>query len=158
MAPGDNDSASSGFMKFGSGSIEDIQVVLKKYHTSMGNQQIKMSKELNTVVVPKLDDLRKDLQLKIKEIKELHGDFRTNIGEHIALTGQLLQKYMAAVKFMSTNSNDQNIFKLKNQKLKPKHDPYLLKLQLDLQLKRQLLEENYLQEAYICLLYTSRCV
>lgn len=149
MAPGDNDSASSGFMKFGSGSIEDIQVVLKKYHTSMGNQQIKMSKELNTVVVPKLDDLRKDLQLKIKEIKELHGDFRTNIGEHIALTGQLLQKYMAAVKFMSTNSNDQNIFKLKNQKLKPKHDPYLLKLQLDLQLKRQLLEENYLQEAYI---------
>lgn len=149
MAPGDNSSASSGFMKFGSGSIEDIQVVLKKYHASIANQQIKMSKEITTVVVPKLDDLRKDLQLKIKEIKELHGDFRTNIGEHIALTGQLLQKYMAAVEFMSTNFNDQKIFKLKNQKLKPKHDPYLLKLQLDLQLKRQLLEENYLQEAYI---------
>ncbi|SCV00991.1 LANO_0F09604g1_1 [Lachancea nothofagi CBS 11611] len=149
MAPGDNASASSGFMKFGSGSIEDIQVILKKYHSSMGNQQIKMSKEISTVVVPKLDDLRKDLQLKIKEIKDLHNDFRTNIGEHIALTGQLLQKYMAAVKFMSTNTDEQNLLKFKGQKLKPKHDPYLLKLQLDLQLKRQLLEENYLQEAFI---------
>ncbi|SCV04294.1 LAME_0H17304g1_1 [Lachancea meyersii CBS 8951] len=149
VAPGDMSSASSGFMKFGSGSIEDIQVVLKKYHTSIGNQQIKMSKELSTVIVPKLDDLRKDLQSKIKEIKELHNDFKTNIGEHIALTGQLLQKYMAAVKYMSSNGSSQSLLKLKGQKLKPKHDPYLLKLQLDLQLKRQLLEENYLQEAYI---------
>ncbi|SCU97998.1 LADA_0H09868g1_1 [Lachancea dasiensis] len=149
VAPGDESSASSGFMKFGSGSIEDIQVILKKYHSSLGNQQIKMSKELSTVVVPKLDDLRKDLQLKIKEIKELHNDFKTNIGEHIALTGQLLQKYMAAVKFMSTQVDDQKLLKFKGHNLKPKHDPYLLKLQLDLQLKRQLLEENYLQEAYI---------
>lgn len=30
-----------------------------------------------------------------------------------------------------------------------KHDPYLLKLQLDLQLKRQVAEETYLQEAFI---------
>ncbi|SCU84928.1 LAFA_0D12860g1_1 [Lachancea sp. 'fantastica'] len=149
VASGDDSSAPSGFMKFGSGSIEDVQVVLKKYHTSMGNQQIKMSKELSAVVVPKLDDLRKDLQAKIKEIKELHNDFKTNIGEHIALTGQLLQKYTAAVKFMSTNDESPTVLKIKGQKLKPKHDPYLLKLQLDLQLKRQLLEENYLQEAYI---------
>ncbi|CEP60579.1 uncharacterized protein LALA0_S01e14136g [Lachancea lanzarotensis] len=149
VASGDDSSAPSGFMKFGSGSIEDVQVVLKKYHTSIGNQQIKMSKELSAVVVPKLDDLRKDLQAKIKEIKELHNDFKTNIGEHIALTGQLLQKYTAAVKFMSTDEEKTHVLKTKGQKLKPKHDPYLLKLQLDLQLKRQLLEENYLQEAYI---------
>ncbi|SCW01120.1 LAFE_0D05512g1_1 [Lachancea fermentati] len=146
----DSSSASSGFMKFGSGSVQDIQVVLKKYHLSLANQQLKMSKELTSIVIPRIDELRKDLQAKIKEIKELHGDFRTNINEHVALTGQLLQKYMASIKFISTHSKSSDALKLKNdQHLKPKHDPYLLKLQLDLQLKRQLLEENYLQEAYI---------
>lgn len=143
-------SASSGFMKFGSGSVQDIQVVLKKYHLSLSNQQFKTSKELVSAVIPKLEELRKDLQVKIKEIKELHGDFKTNINEHVALTGQLLHRYIAAVKFLTTQSTESDIIKLKNnQNLKPKHDPYLLKLQLDLQLKRQLLEENYLQEAYI---------
>ncbi|SCV03119.1 LAMI_0H05622g1_1 [Lachancea mirantina] len=143
-------SASSGFMKFGSGSIQDIQVILKKHHLSMAGQQLKTSKELTAVVIPRLEDLRRDLQAKIKEIKDLHGDFRTNISEHVALTGQLLQKYTASVKFLSTQAKDGDVIKLKkDQHLKPKHDPYLLKLQLDLQLKRQLLEENYLQEAYI---------
>lgn len=149
----DDTSAPSGFMKFGSGSVQDTQVILKKYHLSLANQQFKISKEITTTIVPKMEDLRKDLQLKIKEIKELHGDFKTNISEHVAITGQLLNKYIASVKFVTNNcsSDGTEHIKLhkKSNQLKPKHDPYLLKLQLDLQLKRQLLEENYLQEAYI---------
>ncbi|QLQ80217.1 hypothetical protein HG537_0D02180 [Torulaspora globosa] len=152
-AESDDTSASSGFMKFGSGSVQDIQVILKKYHLSLAHQQFKISKEITTTVIPKMEDLRKDLQLKIREIKELHGDFKTNINEHVAITGQLLNKYIASVKFVTNNfsSDGSDHIKLhkKNNQLKPKHDPYLLKLQLDLQLKRQLLEENYLQEAYI---------
>lgn len=152
-AESDDTSASSGFMKFGSGSVQDTQVILKKYHLSLASQQFKISKEILTTIVPKMEDLRKDLQLKIKEIKDLHGDFKTNINEHVAITGQLLSKYIASVKFVNNNcsSDGSDHIKLhkKNNQLKPKHDPYLLKLQLDLQLKRQLLEENYLQEAYI---------
>lgn len=149
IEPNENSSA-SGFMNFGSGSIQDIQVILKKYHLSLSSQQIKASKDLTQQVIPKLEDLRKDLSLKIKEIKELNADFKTNIQEHIALTGQLLHKYIASVNFLHDSSNKSELIKLKkNHALKPKHDPYLLKLQLDLQLKRQLLEENYLQEAYI---------
>ncbi|KAL2709269.1 Protein ASK10 [Kluyveromyces marxianus] len=140
----------SGFMSFGSGSIQDIQVILKKYHLSMSSQQIKSSKEITQQIIPKLEDLRKDLNHKIKEIKELNADFKTNIQEHVALTGQLLHKYIASVNFLNDSAQRSDLIKLKkNQALKPKHDPYLLKLQLDLQLKRQLLEENYLQEAYI---------
>lgn len=139
-------SASSGFMKFGSGSIQDIQVILKKYHLSLGNQQYKISKEIVASLVPKLAGLRKDLSAKIKEIKELNGDFRTNIGEHVKITSRLLNKYIASVKFVDRTCDADNKQK---EKLKPKHDPYLLKLQLDLQLKRQLLEENYLQEAFV---------
>lgn len=148
----DESSAASGFMKFGSGSIQDTQVILKKYHLSLANQQLKISKEITASIVPKMEDLRKDLQLKIKEIKDLHGDFKTNINEHVAITGQLLNKYIASVRFMNTattDGSDQIKLHKKNNQLKAKHDPYLLKLQLDLQLKRQMLEENYLQEAFI---------
>ncbi|QLG71561.1 hypothetical protein HG535_0B06050 [Zygotorulaspora mrakii] len=151
-AESDESSAASGFMKFGSGSVQDIQVILKKYHLSLANQQLKVSKEITGTMIPKMEDLRKDLQLKIKEIKELHGDFKTNINEHVAITGQFLTKYIASVRYMNTATFDgSESIKLnkKGNQLKPKHDPYLLKLQLDLQLKRQLLEENYLQEAFI---------
>ncbi|CAI4504385.1 CCT_1a_G0021150.mRNA.1.CDS.1 [Saccharomyces cerevisiae] len=148
----DNTSAASGFVKFGSGSIQDIQVILKKYHLSLANQQFKISKEITSTVIPKLEELRKDLRYKITEIKDLHGDFKTNIGAHIQLTSQLLKKYIAAVKFMNAHGigNDRaSPNNKKPHKLDPKHDPYLLKLQLDLQLKRQVAEETYLQEAFI---------
>lgn len=55
----DNTSAASGFVKFGSGSIQDIQVILKKYHLSLANQQFKISKEITSTVIPKLEELRK---------------------------------------------------------------------------------------------------
>ncbi|EJS43679.1 ask10p [Saccharomyces arboricola H-6] len=151
-AESNNTSAASGFVKFGSGSIQDVQVILKKYHLSLANQQFKISKEITSSVIPKLEELRKDLRFKITEIKDLHGDFKTNIGAHIQLTSQLLRKYIAAVKFMNAHGigNDKvTPTNKKPHKLDPKHDPYLLKLQLDLQLKRQVAEETYLQEAFI---------
>lgn len=142
--------ATSGFMKFGSGSIQDIQVVLKKHHLALANQQLKISKEITTVIIPKLESLRKDLGFKIKEIKELHSDFKTNMNHQLDLTHKLLHKYIASVKYMnSITKKKQQTHQTDLTDLQPKHDPYLLKLQLDLQLKRQIAEENYLQEAYV---------
>mgnify|MGYP003365323706 CR=1 FL=1 len=140
--------AASGFMQFGSGSIQDIQVILKKHHLALAAQQFKVSKEITSMLIPKLESLRKDLSFKIKEIKELHSDFKTNIKSHIKLTSHLLNKYIAAIKFVNKGNLDGQPTNSKIH-LHPKHDPFLLKLQLDLQLKRQLSEENYLQEAYI---------
>lgn len=139
--------ATSGFMKFGSGSIQDIQVVLKKHHLSLASQQLKISKEISTVLIPKLESLRKDLSFKIKEIKDLHNDFKTNMNQHLDITQKLLNKYNASVKYM--NSITKTDIPAKLTDLQPKHDPYLLKLQLDLHLKQQIQEENYLQNAYI---------
>lgn len=141
----DNTSASSGFLRFGSGSIQDIQVILKKYHVSLANQQFKVSKEIVSTVIPKLEDIKKDLSFKIKEIKDLNGDFKTNINYHLKTTGNLLKKYVAACKFVDRANYLDDVM----DKLKPKHDPYLLKLQLDIQIKRQIAEENYLQEAFV---------
>lgn len=138
----DDTSATSGFIKFGSGSIQDIQVILKKYHLSVANQQFKVSKEITTLLIPKLEELRKDLRVKIQEIKDIHGDFKSNISHHVKLTNQLLNKYNNSIRIMNHQSHSHHEFQ-------PKHDPYLLKLQLDLQLKRQLSEENYLKDAYV---------
>lgn len=139
--------ATSGFMKFGSGSIQDIQVVLKKHHLSLASQQLKIAKEILTVLIPKLESLRKDLSFKIKEIKDLHNDFKTNMNQHLDITQKLLNKYNASVKYMNAITKKDIPAKLTD--LQPKHDPYLLKLQLDLHLKEQIQEENYLQNAYI---------
>lgn len=141
--------ASSGFLKFGSGSIQDIQVVLKKHHLAIANQQLKISKEIISTLIPKLENLKRDLNFKIKEIKELHNDFKTNINSHLDLTHKLLHKYMASVKYINNLNKTNNTSSTEKTKLEPKHDPYLLKLQLDLQLKRQLAEENYLQDAFL---------
>lgn len=155
----------SGFMDFGSGSIQDLQVILKKYHSSLSSQQIKISKEILSVLIPKLETLKKDLSLKIKDIKSLHNDFKSNLDNHIKITNTLLNKYSSSVRYMMKNHNNTNnttmtnalsnqstsynVSKNKNFSFKPKHDPYLLKLQVDLQLKRQLAEENYLQDAFV---------
>lgn len=130
-----NGSAFSGFMQFGSGSVQDMQVVLKKHHMALASQQFKVSKELMHSVVPELDSLRKDLASKIKEIRELAGDFKTDIATEVKLTDKLMAKYAQSVKGNYTGG--------------PLADPWLSKVQLDLQVKHQLYEENYLRDAHI---------
>ena len=148
------------YLPFGSGSIQDLQVILKKYHMSLAQKQYEASQELDNKIIPRLEDLKKDLKIKLQEIKELHDDFKTNIKQHVALTGQLLNKYMSSLNIVENNDGQDTINTINksvyhselinptNNFVKPKNDPYLLKLQLDLQLKRQLLEEHYLQDSY----------
>lgn len=142
------------YLPFGSGSIQDLQVILKKHHMALAKKQYETNKELDTKIIPKLEDLKKDLTFKIKEIKSLHDDFKTNIKEHVAITGQLLNKFTNALEYIEShdltkmNNTLSDLLDNKTKNLKSKNDPYLLKLQLDLQLKRQLLEEHYLQDSY----------
>ncbi|EDO19594.1 hypothetical protein Kpol_1018p132 [Vanderwaltozyma polyspora DSM 70294] len=141
----DLSSAASGYMKFGSGSVQDVQVILKKYHLSLASHQFKISKDILNAIIPKLEELRKDLSIKIREIKDLGGDFHTNLGQHVETTSVLYNKYVTAVKVLNDEACPVDPF----QTSKPKCDPYLLKLQLELQMKRQLVEENYLREAFV---------
>lgn len=135
--------APSGFMKYGSGSIQDVQVLLKKYHSSLAGQQLKISREILENIIPKLESLCKDLSIKIREIKDLHDDFKTNLVSHITQTSKLLQKYNSMVRKLSDENEDAT------KVIQPKCDPYLVKVQLETQLKKQLAEEKYLMEAFI---------
>lgn len=57
------------FLPLGSGSIQDLPTMLAKYHENLASLALKSSKELTSEIIPRLEDLRRDLLVKIKEIK-----------------------------------------------------------------------------------------
>ena len=86
---GGQDLMNTFFLPLGNGSVQDIPGVLTKYHLQNVANSSKTLKELNQVIIPKLDELRRDLLVKIKEIKNLHNDFKTNLGKELAETRHL---------------------------------------------------------------------
>lgn len=141
----ENQKKQSFFAPFGSGSIQDVQILLKKYHLNLAQQQIKMVHELQTQIIPRLEELQKDLLSKIREIKQLNGDFKNNLKEEIAISGQCLDDYLTIVRKLDKGVEDD---------VTSKNDPFMLRLKLELQLKQQLNQENYLEEAFINLQMT----
>ncbi|CCF60213.1 hypothetical protein KAFR_0J01470 [Kazachstania africana CBS 2517] len=123
------------FLPLGNGSVQDLPTILICYHNSMAANASKASKELITEVIPRLNALKDDLLVKIKEIKSLQSDFKNNCLKEIEATKALLKTFKEAICDTKISS-------------KPKVDPYLAKLTLNRQLKRQLSEENFLHEAF----------
>lgn len=140
------------FLPSGNGSILDIPSVLSAFHQKNVVNGSKTLKEINVVLIPKLEELRSDLLVKIKEIKNLQSDFRTGLAKELVETKSLIHAYIQAVDQASKDSSRQgssaSILSESHSDL-PKQDPYLFKLKLDRQLKRQLSEEHYLHNAYI---------
>lgn len=140
------------FLPIGNGSIQDIPNILTKFHQQNVLSGNKTLKEVNQVIIPKLEDLRKDLLVKIKEIKNLQNDFKNSLTKEIAETKTLLSQFSHAtevanhLELLSSGSDyhhdgTHDVNSVKN-------DPYLVKLKLERQLKRQLAEESYLYDAY----------
>lgn len=127
------------FLPAGNGSIHDLPTILINFHSSAANLASKSSKELNSNVIPRLDDLRRELLIKIKEIKSLSSDFKNNVVKEVGQTKLDLQHFLKSVEEAKYSAHN----------VQPKNDPYLTKITLEKQLKRQLVEENYLHEAYI---------
>lgn len=126
------------FLPLGSGSVQDLPTILYQYHSNAALLSQATVKELSNGVVPRLEDLKRDLLVKIKEIKSLQSDFKNNVDRFQHETKVALNNYTKAIE-MSLSSPSQ---------LDPKNDPYLLKTILDRAIRRQLTEENYLHEAF----------
>lgn len=122
------------FLPLGSGSIQDLPTMLAKYHENLASLALKSSKELTSEIIPRLEDLRRDLLVKIKEIKSLQSDFKNSCSKELQQTKYLMKAFNESLKDCKLGS--------------PKNDPFLIKLQLEKQIKRQLVEENYLHEAF----------
>lgn len=141
------------FLPIGNGSIQDIPTVLTKFHQQNIHNGNKTLKEINQVTIPKLEDLRKDLLVKIKEIKNLQNDFKNSLGKEIAETRSLLSQFNHATDVANhlelLNSNtESHHHDAASDVDSVKKDPYLVKLKLERQLRKQLAEESYLYEAY----------
>lgn len=138
------------FLPIGNGSIQDIPTILTRFHQQNIQNGTKTLKDINLVIIPKLEDLRKDLLVKIKEIRNLQNDFKNTLSKEMAETKHLMNSFNHAIDVanhleipsMTTLHHDGG-----EQDLSKK-DPYLVKLKLERQLKRQLAEESYLYEAF----------
>ncbi|KAF8866060.1 hypothetical protein BDZ45DRAFT_330757 [Acephala macrosclerotiorum] len=131
-----NTNAPPGFLE--SGGINDAVDVLRTFHkTSIAEAQ--KSRDIETDVIAALGGLRQDLQQKIKEIKNLSGDFKNSVDKEMESTRR-------AVNDLQDGLGQSDIDPSQNTGRK---DPYLLKLAVDRQVERQIDEENYLHQAYL---------
>ncbi|SCU88499.1 LADA_0E10528g1_1 [Lachancea dasiensis] len=122
------------FLPFGTGSVQDLPNILSQFHSQMANNALKASKDLANEVVPRLEDLRGDLLIKIKEIKGLASDFKNACVKEVHQTKTEMKQFQDAVELARYSS--------------PKQDPHLLKMSLERQIRKQLSEENLLHEAF----------
>lgn len=128
------------FLPFGSGLVLDVPNTFNNYHKTTGSYVLRTSKELSQQLIPRLEGLRADLLVKIKEIRNLALDFKTSISREVSLTKEELNAFQSAVDMCKA---------VRLGSLPAKQDPYLAKIALDRQIRRQLLEENYLHEAFV---------
>ncbi|KAK6458186.1 putative transcription factor [Scheffersomyces xylosifermentans] len=136
------------FLPIGNGSVQDLPTILTKYHQQNVGNASKTLKDINQVIIPKLEELRKDLLVKIKEIKNLQNDFKTSLGKELADTRALISQYNQAIDLSNKLEHGSPVHHSDNSGENGKFDPYLVKIKLDRQLKRQISEETYLYEAY----------
>lgn len=123
--------------------------LILNHHYNLYQSNLKQFKELNNKLIPKLENLHKNLTNKIKEIRSsLRNESFVNdsIKKEISKTGNILTKYIKAVEYYH---NVDVPLETEDEEETAMEDPFLLKLKLNYQLKNQLIKENYLFAAFI---------
>jgi hypothetical protein len=115
------------------GGLNDANRILRDYHKQAITEANK-SKEIENDVIAQLSGLRADLGQKIKEIKSLSGDFKNSVEKEKDHTRKAIATLQEA---LSVVDKDPHAFV-------GKEDPYIIKLNVDRQVERQVDEENYL--------------
>lgn len=118
-----------------SGGILDTNTVLRDFQKELYANNENAAKILSEIIST-LNLLRIDLSFKIKEIKALSPDFKNNVEKERENTRKEILKLTEALTGLDSNP----------QSAAGKADPYLVKIGLQRQLKRQIDEENYLHK------------
>ncbi|EEP80639.1 conserved hypothetical protein [Uncinocarpus reesii 1704] len=121
-----------------SGGIAEATNILKTYH-KQALIECNKAKDVETEIIVQLNSLRNDLQQKIKEIKSLSGDFKNSVDKEMEGTRKAVRHLHEALGLVDTDPAATS----------GKGDPFIIKLGVDKQLEKQLLEENYLHRAYL---------
>jgi hypothetical protein len=121
-----------------SAGIDDALQFLRAYNKNAITEANK-SKEIEEDVILALTGLRSDLGQKIKEIKNLSGDFKNSVEKEMDNTRKAVRTLQDV---LGKNELDDSL-------TTGKQDPFLLRLAVDRQVERQLDEENYLHQVWI---------
>ncbi|EFX03365.1 PH domain containing protein [Grosmannia clavigera kw1407] len=121
-----------------SGGLDDATQVLRNFHKQAVVEATK-AREIEDDVILALTGLRSDLNQKIKEIKNISGDFRNSVNKEMDATKKAVKNLQDVIGQAELDSSLTT----------GRQDPYLLRLAVDRQLERQLQEENYLHQAFL---------
>lgn len=113
-------------------------------YNKLAFQESNKAREIEEDVILALTGLRSDLHQKIKEIKNLSGDFKNAVDREMAATRKAVDNLQEV---LGQTELDPSL-------TTGKQDPYLLRLAVDRQLERQIDEENYLHQVRAYLLHT----
>ncbi|EEQ38593.1 putative phosphatidylinositol 4,5-bisphosphate-binding protein [Clavispora lusitaniae] len=126
---------------------------LINHHMNTYSAQARLCREVTHKLIPRLENLHKNLGLKIKEIRSsLKNDSFANptLVKEVSKTGAILSTFVSSVQRYSGpkpvlkkegDGDDDDAYSMS--------DPFLVKLRLDYQLKNQLIHENYIFASYV---------
>ncbi|GAB1317300.1 phosphatidylinositol 4,5-bisphosphate-binding protein [Madurella fahalii] len=121
-----------------SGGLDDALQILRNYN-KQAIAEANKAREIEEDVILALTGLRSDLHQKIKEIKNLAGDFKNSVDKEMDSTRRAVNQLQDVL----------GQAELDTALTTGKQDPYLLRIAVDRQLERQIDEENYLHQAYL---------
>jgi hypothetical protein len=116
-----------------SGGLGEAAYILRNFH-KQGLAEANKARDLENEVIIQLTGLRSDLQQKIKEIKNLSGDFKNSVDKEKENTKRAVGSLQEAIGGVDHDA----------AAAAGKGDPFLVKLSLDKQIEKQIDEENYL--------------
>lgn len=120
------------------GGINEANAILRDHH-KRSLAEANKARDIENDVITQLGGLRQDLAAKIKEIKSLSGDFKNSVDKEKENTRKVIQHFEAALAAAEHGAENTG----------GKDDPYVVRLQVDRQVERQIDEENYLHRAYL---------
>ncbi|EED17660.1 PH domain protein [Talaromyces stipitatus ATCC 10500] len=121
-----------------SGGLGDATEILRDYH-KQGLIEANKAKEVESEVILQLTGLRSDLQQKTKEIKSLSADFKNSVDKEVENTRKAVRNLQESLGLVDVDPSATS----------GRHDPFILRLQVDRQVDKQIEEENYLHRAYL---------
>lgn len=134
--------------------FSSMSTSLATHHLNIHQAQIKLCKEVSHRMIPNLEQLHRNLSIKIKEIKSLlrnESFANVTLVKEVSKTGVCINDYVNAIRrysgakpIIKQRPNEED--ELENASV---GDPFLIKLALDHQLKSQLIHENYIFALYV---------
>jgi hypothetical protein len=120
------------------GGIGEATNILKQYHKQALSESNK-AKSIEEDIMQQLTGLRSDLAQKIKEIKNLSGDFKNSCDKETDSTRKAVRNLQEALGLVDTDPSATS----------GKGDPFIIRLAVERQVEKQVDEENYLHKVRV---------